>query len=89
MINQSDPNNSKLDNHNKHSPSPAQPEHTTRPAPPPPPLLLDIYAAAQRLSVSAVTIRKLVRQRRLARVPNIRKLLIPELSLQHFASTAE
>jgi hypothetical protein len=53
------------------------------------PLLLDIYAAAQRLSVAPVTIRKLVRQQRLARVPNIRKLLIPENSLRQFAATAE
>ena len=52
------------------------------------PLLLDIRAAAHRLSVSTVTIRKLVRQQRLARVPNIRKLLIPEISLQQFAETA-
>lgn len=54
----------------------------------PPPLLWDISAAAQRLSVSPVTIRKLVRQQRLARVPNIRKLLIPESSLQRFANSA-
>jgi hypothetical protein len=53
------------------------------------PLLLDIYAAAQRLSVAPVTVRKLIRQRRLARVPNIRKLLIPESSLRQFAATAE
>jgi hypothetical protein len=54
----------------------------------PQPLLLDIYAAAKRLSVAPVTVRKLVRQKRLARVPNIRKLLIPENSLQQFAATA-
>lgn len=53
------------------------------------PLLLDIYAAAQRLSVAPVTIRKLVRQQRLARVPGIRKLLIPEVSCRRFAATAE
>jgi len=53
------------------------------------PLLLDINAAAQRLSVSCPTIRKLVRQRRLARVPGVRKLLIPDISLQKFAATAE
>jgi|GEM_PF-2151776 len=55
----------------------------------PPPLLWDIHAAAKRLSVSPPTIRKLVRQQRLARVPNIRKLLIPDCSLQRFASTAQ
>jgi hypothetical protein len=54
----------------------------------PPPLLHDIHAAAQRLSVSVPTIRKLVRQQRLARVPNIRKLLIPDVSLQKFANSA-
>ncbi len=56
--------------------------------PPPPPLLWDIYAAAKRLSVSPQTIRKLVRQQRLARVPNIRKVLIPDCSLQRFANSA-
>ena len=55
----------------------------------PQPLLLDIYAAAQLLSVAPVTIRKLVRQQRLARVPGIRKLLIPDSSLRTFAATAE
>jgi predicted site-specific integrase-resolvase len=53
------------------------------------PLLLDIYAAAQRLSVAPVTIRKLVRQGRLSRVPNIRKLLIPDASAQKFAASAQ
>ncbi len=55
----------------------------------PQPLLLDIRAAAQRLSISPVTVRKLVRQRRLARVPGVRKLLIPEASCRRFAETAE
>ena len=55
----------------------------------PQPLLLDIRAAAQRLSISSVTVRKLVRQRRLARVPGVRKLLIPEASCRRFAATAE
>jgi hypothetical protein len=54
-----------------------------------PPLLHDIYATAQRLSISTVTVRKLVRQQRLARVPGVRKLLIPESSLQRFAASAE
>jgi excisionase family DNA binding protein len=53
------------------------------------PLLLDVRGAAKRLSVSVVTIRKLVRSQRLARVPDIRKLLIPETSLRQFAETAE
>jgi hypothetical protein len=57
--------------------------------PQPPALLLDIDAAAHRLSVSKPTIRKLVRAQRLARVPNIRKLLIPEFSIQQFANTAQ
>jgi hypothetical protein len=55
----------------------------------PQPLLLDIRAAAKRLSISPVTVRKLVRQRRLARVPGVRKLLIPEASCRRFAATAE
>jgi hypothetical protein len=54
----------------------------------PPPLLWDIHAAAKRLSVSVVTVRKLIRQQRLARVPNVRKILIPDVSLRRFANTA-
>jgi len=57
--------------------------------PKPQPLLHDIHAAAQRLSVSEPTIRKLVRQQRLAKVPDIRKLLIPDVSLQQFANSAK
>lgn len=57
--------------------------------PQPPPLLHDICAAAHRLSVSPQSIRKLVRQQRLTKVPNIRKLLIPESALQQFAQTAQ
>ena len=56
--------------------------------PQPPPLLHDIRSAASRLSVSTVTIRKLCRQKRLATVPNIRKVLIPDASLQKFANSA-
>jgi hypothetical protein len=59
------------------------------PANEPQPLLLDIYAVARCLSIAPVTVRKLVRQQRLARVPGIRKLLIPETSCRQFASTAE
>jgi hypothetical protein len=55
----------------------------------PRPLSWDIHRAAKRLSVSVVTVRKLIRQQRLKRVPNIRKILIPEISLCEFVSTAE
>jgi hypothetical protein len=55
----------------------------------PPPLLWDIHAAAKRLSVSPQTVRKLLRQQRLEKVPNIRKILIPDLSLQRFANSAK
>ena len=64
-------------------------EHQMTTTPKPTPLLLDIRAAAERLSVAPVTIRKLVRQQRLTRVPGVRKLLIPENSLQKFAASAE
>lgn len=53
------------------------------------PLLLDVRGAAQRLSISPVTVRKLVRSQRLSRVPDIRKLLIPETSLRQFAASAQ
>jgi hypothetical protein len=53
------------------------------------PLVWDVRGAAARLSISPVTVRKLVRQRRLARLPGIRKLLIPECSLRQLAGTAE
>jgi excisionase family DNA binding protein len=52
-------------------------------------LLWGVREAATRLSVSPVTIRKLIRQQRLPRVPNIRKLLIPETALQRFANSAQ
>ena len=52
------------------------------------PLLLDIHNAAKRLSLAPVTVRKLIRQQRLARIPNIRKVLIPEHSLVKFANSA-
>lgn len=55
---------------------------------PPQPLLLDIYAAAQRLSMSVVSCRKLIRQNRLRRVPDFRKILIPASELERFAATA-
>jgi Helix-turn-helix domain len=53
------------------------------------PLCHDVRGAAARLSISPVTVRKLVRQQRLTRLPNIRKLLIPENSLRQFAATAK
>jgi hypothetical protein len=53
------------------------------------PLVWDVRGAASRISVSPPTVRKLVRQQRLARVPGIRKLLIPESSLRKFSETAE
>ena len=55
----------------------------------PQPLAWDVRGAASRLSISPVTVRKLVRQQRLARLPNIRKLLIPEDSLRKLVATAE
>jgi hypothetical protein len=49
------------------------------------PLLHDIHSAAARLSISPVSVRKLIRQNRLRRVPDFRKILIPESELQKFA----
>jgi len=53
------------------------------------PLLFDIRAAALALSMSVVSIRKLVRQRRLKRLENFRKILIPASELERFAASAE
>lgn len=53
------------------------------------PLVWDGAGAARRLNVSIQLIRKLVRAKRLKRVPGVRKLLIPENSLREFAATAE
>jgi excisionase family DNA binding protein len=50
-------------------------------------LLFDVQDAAARLSVSVVSIRKLVRQGRLRRVPDFRKVLISESELQRFAAS--
>jgi excisionase family DNA binding protein len=49
-------------------------------------LLFDVREAAARLSVSVVSIRKLIRQRRLKRVADFRKILISEAELQRFAT---
>jgi hypothetical protein len=64
-------------------------EHETNNGAQSQPLCWDVRGAAARLSISPVTVRKLVRQQRLTRLPNIRKLLIPEASLRQFAGTAE
>ena len=53
------------------------------------PLLYDIHATAQRLCMSPVSVRKLIRQRRLKRLGDFRKILISENELQRFAATAE
>jgi excisionase family DNA binding protein len=54
-----------------------------------PKLLFGVREAAARLSVSVVSIRKLLRQNRLHRVPNFRKILVSEAELQKFAATTE
>lgn len=53
-----------------------------------PKLLFDVRESAARLSVSVVSIRKLIRQQRLKRVADFRKILISESELQRFAATA-
>ena len=50
------------------------------------PLLHNIRSAAARLSISPVSVRKLIRQKRLRRVPDFRKILIAETELQRFAA---
>jgi len=54
-----------------------------------PKLLFDVRESAARLSVSVVSVRKLIRQRRLHRVPDFRKILISDSELCRFAGTAE
>ena len=54
-----------------------------------PKLLFDVRESAARLSMSVVSIRKLIRQQRLKRVADFRKILINESELQRFAGTAE
>jgi hypothetical protein len=49
-------------------------------------LAVDVKEAAQRLSVSPGSIRKLIRARRLSRIGGIRKILVPVASLQNFVS---
>jgi excisionase family DNA binding protein len=54
-----------------------------------PKLLFNISEAAEILSVSVPLIRRLIRQQRLKRVRGVRKVLIPAISLQNFAASAE
>jgi len=49
----------------------------------------NVHQSAARLSCSPGLIRKLIRQRRLKRIPGVRKILIPEDSLRDFAASAE
>lgn len=53
------------------------------------PLLLDIPTTAQQLSMSQVSVRKLVRAGRLKRIAAFRKILIPATELARFASATE
>lgn len=48
-------------------------------------LLYDIRESAACLSMSVVSVRKLVRQNRLRRVADFRKVLIPASELERFA----
>jgi hypothetical protein len=52
-------------------------------------LLFDVNEAAQRLSISVVSVRKLIRARRIRRVPNFRIILVSDAELQKFAASAE
>jgi len=51
-----------------------------------PKLLFGVNDSAARLSISVVSVRKLVRQNRLHRIANFRKILIPASELERFAS---
>jgi hypothetical protein len=51
-------------------------------------LLCDIDQAAALLSVSPISIRKLIRRNRLSRIPNFRKILISYDEVRRFAATA-
>ena len=51
------------------------------------PLLYDINQAATALNVSIPSVRKLLRQNRLRRVPDFRRVLIPATEVSRFAST--
>jgi len=54
-----------------------------------PKLLFDVQESAARLSVSVVSIRKLIRKRRIKRVADFRKILISESELRRFATTTK
>jgi hypothetical protein len=54
----------------------------------PPPLLWDIRKAASRLSLSTVSVRRLIKRGLLSRHPGTRKVLISERALVEFASQA-
>jgi hypothetical protein len=51
-----------------------------------PKLLFDVRESGAILSMSPVSVRKLIRQRRIRRVENFRKILIPLSELQKFAA---
>jgi hypothetical protein len=52
-------------------------------------LAYDVHESAARLSCSPGLVRKLIHQRRLSRIPGVRKILIPDASLREFAASAE
>jgi hypothetical protein len=51
-------------------------------------LLCDIGQAAEMLSVSPISIRRLIQRNRLSRIPSFRKILISYDELRKFAATA-
>lgn len=54
-----------------------------------PKLLWDVQESAARLSMSVVSVRKMLRQGRLKRVPGFRKILISDNELRQFAAGVE
>jgi excisionase family DNA binding protein len=54
-----------------------------------PKLLFNIEEAAARLSMSVVSVRKLLRQERLKRVPDFRHVLISDSELHRFAASCQ
>jgi hypothetical protein len=54
----------------------------------PAPLLWDIKSAADRLSLSTISVRRLIQRQLLPRHPASRKVLISERALQEFADRA-
>lgn len=55
----------------------------------PTPLLWNIGQAAARLNISVPSCRKLIRQRRICKIGQFRKILISEAELQRFAATVQ